>query len=249
MLWTRPLGRLRWPAFVLFLAAFGLLPAGHGQEADDAQPKIPAKDFAGQPAYEVLRVTAGNELVVRLDGQETTIRLIGTYVPQSGADAADARAFAARLLAGEAVYLEHEPDWPQRDREERVWAYVYRAPEGLFLNLELIRQGYARVSGAGPFAHQALLRRYERLAQRQHKGLWSPPPAREATSQPITVASSMPAVPDNAAADEVTVYVTEHGRKYHNKDCQYVRSGGIAVTLKEAKARGCSPCSKCKPPE
>ena len=114
---------------------------------------------------------------------------------------------------------------------------------------ELIRQGYARVSSAEPFGHQALLRSYERLAQRQHKGLWSPRPAREATSQPAAVAASMPAVPLNAGADEVTVYVTEHGRKYHNKDCQFVRNGGIAVTLKEARARGCSPCARCKPPQ
>jgi endonuclease YncB( thermonuclease family) len=248
MLLTQPLGRLRLPAFVLVLAAFGLLPAGHGQEADDTPPKVPIKDFARQPAYEVLGVTAGNEFVVRLDGQETAIRLIGTYVPQSGSDADAARAFAGRLLAGEAVYLEYEPSWPQRDREERVWAYVYRAPEGLFVNLELIRQGYARVSGAEPFAHQALLRSYERLAQRHHKGLWSPRPAREATSQPV-VAASAPAPLDDSAADEVLVYITEHGRKYHNKDCQYVRNGGIAVTLKEARARGCSPCARCKPPQ
>jgi len=247
MLCIQPVGRLRSPAWVLFLAV-SVLPAGQGQEADETPPKVPIKDFARQPAYEVLGVTAGNEFVVRLDGQETAIRLIGTYVPQSGSDADAARAFAGRLLAGEAVHLEYEPSWPQRDREDRVWAYVYRAPEGLFVNLELIRQGYARVSGAEPFAHQALLRSYERLAQRHHRGLWAPRPAREATSQPV-VAASAPAPPDDSAADEVMVYITEHGRKYHNKDCQYVRNGGIAVTLKEARARGCSPCARCKPPQ
>ncbi|MEW6251765.1 MAG: hypothetical protein AB1716_14060, partial [Planctomycetota bacterium] len=44
------------------------------------------------------------------------------------------------------------------------------------------------------------------------------------------------------------VYVTPHGRKYHRKDCQYCRNGAEAVTVRDAKARGCTACSRCKPP-
>jgi competence protein ComEC len=51
-----------------------------------------------------------------------------------------------------------------------------------------------------------------------------------------------------SADDDTIVYVTEHGKKYHRKDCAYVRNGSSALKLKDARARGCTPCSKCKPP-
>jgi micrococcal nuclease len=238
----------------LMLPLLGLASAvapvvmAYGQAPADESPPIPVKDFTGQPAHEVLRVTAGNEVVLRLDGQETTLRLIGTYVPPSGPEADEARAFTTRLLTGEAVYLAFEPKWPRRDREDRVRAYAYRAPDGLLVNLELVRQGYARVSSAEPFEHQKLLRAYERVAQKNAKGLWRPRAAREPASQPALVATSAPAAKEQATGDDVLVYVTAHGKKYHTQNCQYVRSGGTAITLKDAKARGCAPCSRCKPP-
>jgi micrococcal nuclease len=231
-------------AFVILLS----VACAVAQEGtNDTPPAVPAKDFTGQTAQPVLRVAAGNEIVVRLDGQETTIRLIGAYVPQAGPDSDEARAFATRLLAGEAVYLAYEPNWP-RDREGRVWAYAYRAPDGLLVNLELVRQGYARVSSAAPFEHQTLLRAYERLAQKNGKGLWSTRAARGPASRPTVAPTSAPENGEQATGDDVLVYVTEHGRKYHTQNCQHVRRGAAAVTLKEAKARGLSPCSRCKPP-
>jgi endonuclease YncB( thermonuclease family) len=229
-----------------------LSAASVAQDAvDESLPKPPAKDFTGRPACPVVSVSAGNELVARLEGRETTIRLIGTYVPDRGPEADAARAFTARLLQGESVYLECEPDRPPRGQEERVWAYVYRAPDGLLVNLELVRQGYARVSAAAPFEYRPLLEAYEQAARKLQKGIWAPRgglPEPEPTTRPAAL-SSKPSGPQQDAAEDVLVYVTEHGRKYHRKDCQYVRKGARAVTLKEAKARGCSPCSKCKPPE
>jgi micrococcal nuclease len=234
------------PAFVVLLGV-AWMPA-LAQTSEDTLPAVPARDFAGQTAQAVSRVAAGNEFVVRLDGQETTIRLIGAYVPQAGPDADAARAFATRLLVGETVYLAYEANWP-RDREGRVWAYAYRAPDGLLVNLELVRQGYARVSSAEPFEHQGLLRAYERVAQKNGKGLWSAKAAREPESRPAATPASAPAVEQPAAGDDVLVYVTAHGRKYHTQNCQHVRHGATAVTLKEARARGLSPCSRCKPPQ
>lgn len=47
---------------------------------------------------------------------------------------------------------------------------------------------------------------------------------------------------------EVTVYITESGEKYHSSGCQYLRKSKIPISLDDAKARGFTPCSKCKPP-
>jgi hypothetical protein len=47
----------------------------------------------------------------------------------------------------------------------------------------------------------------------------------------------------------ITVYITRTGEKYHRGDCRYLRQSKIAVSLKEAVARGYGPCSVCKPPQ
>ena len=44
------------------------------------------------------------------------------------------------------------------------------------------------------------------------------------------------------------VYITKSGKKYHQSWCTYLRKSRIAISLKDAKSRGYSPCSRCKPP-
>lgn len=239
------------------LALFGsalalLVPAGGQDAANNGPPKPPARDFDSQPAYEVLAVRAGNLLVARVEGTETTIRLLGTYVPQNGPAVDEARLFTARLLQGESIYLEYDPNWPQRDQDDRLWAYAYRAPDGLFVNLELVREGYARVSSAEQFAQEPLLRAYERIAHRAQKGLWSPRAAATdgaPTSRPVPQITTRPATPAPETGADVQVYVTKSGKKYHRKECRFVTEGATAMTVKQAQAQGYTPCSRCKPPQ
>ena len=157
-----------------------------------------------------------------------------------------------RATFAASCYVEYEPDWPLRDREDRFWAYVYRAPDGLFVNLELIRLGYARLSAPEPFEHQKLLRAYELWARKNQKGLWNPDASKPAQGQPTTTRAAEQTLKPPAsqpATDDVIVYVTEQGHKYHRKECQFVRNGATAITLREAKDKGYTPCSRCKPPE
>jgi competence protein ComEC len=46
----------------------------------------------------------------------------------------------------------------------------------------------------------------------------------------------------------VTVYVTKTGNKYHRLGCRYLRNGGSPMALKDAKAKGYTPCKVCSPP-
>ena len=216
------------------------------------QLRAPRYDFSDQPAYEVVRVETGNKFVVKIDNVPTRIRLIGTYVPSQGPHAEAAMEFGERLLSGESVYLKTEADWPLRDRDGYRWVYAFRAPDGLFVNLELVRQGYAHISAVEQFEHQPVFRAYEEVAHTNHKGLWSP--AKTASS-----ATTQPAEPTPAAVTrdggqpaeqgaEAWVYITEHGRKYHCADCQYVRTGGVKISLSDAVAKGYTPCKRCNPP-
>jgi uncharacterized membrane protein YhiD involved in acid resistance len=48
---------------------------------------------------------------------------------------------------------------------------------------------------------------------------------------------------------EQTVYVTKTGKKYHTATCRYLAKSKIPMSLKDAKAKGYTPCSVCKPPQ
>jgi len=50
------------------------------------------------------------------------------------------------------------------------------------------------------------------------------------------------------SSEQITVYITRTGSKYHRAGCSYLRRSKIPISLKEACARGYTPCSRCRPP-
>ena len=66
-------------------------------------------------------------------------------------------------------------------------------------------------------------------------------------SSSIVVAPPQVAPPPPAAADP-TVYITRTGTKYHRTGCRYLSRSRIPIKLSDAKRRGYTPCSVCKPP-
>jgi micrococcal nuclease len=126
-----------------------------------------------------VRVVDGDTIRVRLAGGEEPVRYIGVDTPESvkpGSPvecfARRASAFNARLVEGERVRL--VSDVESHDRYGRRLAYVYRARDDLFVNAELVRQGYATVATFPPNVRYA--DEFERLARRARmsgRGLWS----------------------------------------------------------------------------
>ncbi|GAI72946.1 unnamed protein product, partial [marine sediment metagenome] len=50
------------------------------------------------------------------------------------------------------------------------------------------------------------------------------------------------------APPDITVYITNTGKKYHSLGCRYLSKGYIPISLTSAKERGYTPCSVCRPP-
>jgi hypothetical protein len=48
--------------------------------------------------------------------------------------------------------------------------------------------------------------------------------------------------------DQLTVYITETGERYHLSSCRTLRGGGRPISLGEAKRRGYKACKVCQPP-
>ena len=91
----------------------------------------------------VVRIVDGDTIRVQFgDGREEPVRYIGIDTPERGEEcfqqASDAN---ARLVEGARVRLER--DVSERDRYDRLLAYVYREEDGVLVNEELVRQGYA----------------------------------------------------------------------------------------------------------
>ena len=137
--------------------------------------------------WTVSHVSDGDTLVLD-DGQK--VRLIGVDTPEMSdmsrnrqsavryhvsADtvrqfAVKAKEFSREQVEGRQVRLEY--DWQHSDKYGRTLAYVYREPDGLFLNAELLRQGYAFAYRVFPFKYLEQFSEYSQEAQTQKKGLW-----------------------------------------------------------------------------
>ena len=235
--------------------------------ADTVLPNIETPDFTGIPALSVLRVIDGDTIVIQGEaGDKVTVRLIGVDTPETvhpsklvQAYGKQASTFTANLLKGEKVYLITDPQQGTRDRYGRTLAYVYRAPDGLFVNAELIRQGYGHVYTKYPFKHLEVFRKLGLFARKSEKGLWAlskekslaePPVSDTISTIPSEEAVAPPSQPEKQTdADEsgVTVYVTRTGKKYHRGTCSYLRKSKILMQLQDAKI-SYGPCSRCKPP-
>ncbi|HVE47569.1 MAG TPA: thermonuclease family protein [Acidimicrobiales bacterium] len=124
----------------------------------------------------VERVVDGDTIVV--SGGES-VRLIGADTPETkdprrpvGCFGKQASDFTAGLLpSGTRVRL--VGDVEQRDRYQRLLAYVYRLPDGLFVNAELLRRGFGQVLTIPPnVAHSEQFVALARGARESGRGLW-----------------------------------------------------------------------------
>jgi micrococcal nuclease len=135
----------------------------------------------GGPAGEgrVVKVVDGDTIHVLVRGRREKVRYIGVDTPETHHPSkpvqcygARASAFNERLVGGERVRLVRDVE--ERDRFGRLLAYVYREPDGLFVNAELARRGYARPLRIAPDVRHA--ERFEALAREARdagRGLWS----------------------------------------------------------------------------
>ena len=121
----------------------------------------------------VERIIDGDTIVVR-SGE--LVRLIGIDTPEVDQDACyseEATSFIRSLIPpGTAVRL--VLDVERSDRFGRTLAYVYRLHDGLLINAEIMRAGYAQILTVPPnVAHAEEFLDLQRQARHSDVGLWS----------------------------------------------------------------------------
>ena len=115
-------------------------------------------------------------IYVRIGTQTFRVRYIGVDTPETvdprrpvQAFGKEASAFTASIALGKVVRLEFDRD--RTDRYKRTLAYVY-LPDDVFLNAEIIRQGYGHAHTSYPFRYLDDFRALEREAREAARGLW-----------------------------------------------------------------------------
>ncbi len=152
---------------------------------------LSAASYSQDNLYRVKRVVDGDTLLLT-NGER--VRLIGVDTPEvheskklyrdaqrTGRDIKTikalgkrASAFTKSLVDMKEVRLEFDQanaHIGHRDKYGRILAYVY-LKDGIFVNAEIVRQGYRFAYTRFPFKYMEEFRRYEREAREDKRGLW-----------------------------------------------------------------------------
>ncbi|MCX7621167.1 MAG: thermonuclease family protein [Acidimicrobiales bacterium] len=121
----------------------------------------------------------GDTLKVNIDGVTETVRLIGIDTPETKKPGTPVECFgkeasahlAALVPQGMPVRLERDVE--ERDRYGRLLVYLYRATDGLFVNLAMVTDGFAAQLTIPPnVAHVDEFRQAAAEAREAGRGLW-----------------------------------------------------------------------------
>lgn len=191
----------------------------------------------GQELFRVTRVIDGD--TIQLENGER-VRLIGVDTPETvhpskpieyfGKEASN---FTKTLLEGKRVRVDY--DVQKRDKYNRLLGYLY-LEDGTFVNGELVKQGYARISTYPPnVKYVDLFKELQKEARENNRGLWA--------EQQKSVVKQ----PAEKFTKSETVFITRTGSKYHRAGCRYLSKSMIPIALEEA-VKSYGPCSVCNPP-
>jgi micrococcal nuclease len=171
-------------AFLLALLALGLALAACTRAVKSFEDQLAADPSRSLPAHVALdttlvRVVDGDTLVAAVEGHDERVRLIGIDTPETVSPSKPVQCYGKQasdhlkglLPKGTPIRLVTDAD--THDVYGRLLAYVYRRADGLFVNLELARDGFASLLTYPPnVAHQPQFSAAVDGAHRRRLGLW-----------------------------------------------------------------------------
>ena len=137
-----------------------------------------ATPYAAEPT--VIETIDGDTIDVRIGYKRQRIRLLGIDTPETKDPRKPVQCFGREasertdelLPPGTTVRLEQ--DIEKHDAYNRLLAYVWRASDGLFVNLDLVAGGYADILSIPPnTAHADAFRAAMTAAKATPVGLWA----------------------------------------------------------------------------
>jgi len=167
------------------LASFGLSVSE--EKIEQAVESVMSDKKASSPSlnqelsYKVLSVIDGDTIVVAIEGNKETVRVLGINTPETkhspqGEECygEEASGEASKLLQNMEVKLEVDPTQDTRDKYNRLLAYI-TLPDGRDFGQVMIADGFAyEYTFMGrKYKNQALYQQSEEFAKAQAVGLWN----------------------------------------------------------------------------
>jgi micrococcal nuclease len=171
-------------------------------------PLLAPTSASGLVEARVLQVIDGDTIEVDIDGGTYAVRYIGIDLPEPEQPGGPIATLANRqLVEGQTVRL--EKDVSETDRYGRLLRYVYVGE--LFVNAELVRMGYARVTTYPPdVRYSQLFTQLEQQAREEGRGFW------------MTYADSEQLASVNLLVDPSCCQFDAPGNDNDNKEEEYV---------------------------
>jgi len=204
----------------------------------------------------VLWIYDGDTIKVRQpDGTEAKVRYEGIDAPELNPpdeapepwsiEAADAN---RTLVEGRTVLL--ELDERRKDKYGRMLAYVF--VDGLFVNAELVRKGYARVRTYPPnIRHRPGLLAAQREARRNRKGIWESFSGHADVLPKNTPGEARPSTAPSISGEQEHHYVASlRSKVFHRPSCpnaKEIKPKNLLSfsTFGEAERSGRRKCKTC----
>lgn len=171
-----------WTSLLLVLALLvtGLLSLTGNQSASRTQSILGIiQNLLVDPELVTLtKVVDGDTIKVIYQGKEETVRLVGIDTPETKHPSKEVECFGpeaseylGKLLEGQDFELVFDSKQGQRDRYERLLAYLY-LPDGRLVNQIMVAEGYAfaYTKAKSDLVDTFVLE--EQKAQAEGKGLW-----------------------------------------------------------------------------
>ena len=127
----------------------------------------------------VIEIVDGDTVIVSLRDRRVSVRLIGIDTPETKKPATpvecygpEATQFIQSLIPPGTILVLHR-DVEGRDHFGRLLAYIFRHHDGLFVNQEMMTQGFARPLSISPnLTYSRDFETWASQARREQRGLW-----------------------------------------------------------------------------
>ena len=253
------------------MLAFYAPPEAPKDQSQDTLPKVELPNPDTLVLGKVVRVFDGDTLLIRIGTAQHRYQLLGVAAPQLRPNdrtpdqhAYEAHRFLELLLLEEQVYIQLDP-LADRDVNNQRIVYIFRAPDMLFVNLELVRQGYAKHAPRYTSLYTQAFKHYNSRAKELDRGIWGPDKGKinwalqtsdpENTQSQPQLPTSTTNTPQNTSStkplsatqhDSNTIYITKSGKSYHTEDCSHLTDSASPST-REQVSKTHQPCKTCKP--
>ncbi|MDZ4226229.1 MAG: thermonuclease family protein, partial [Patescibacteria group bacterium] len=128
-----------------------------------------------QELLELIKVIDGDTIAIQKGGSSETVRMIGLNAPETGTCyTGEATQKLKNLLASGKVSLELDASQGERDKYDRLLAYVF-SESGVNTAKALIEGGFAKeYTYSKAYKYQTEFKTAQTSAQTAQKGLWAP---------------------------------------------------------------------------